>query len=249
MNMNSAGAIAFALIAASTVAFADEDESCGVVPLDEGARCWREDFNSYSNLVSKLKSPFAWRGSYLWRTGWQAYVGTEEPEKVGYNEGTTQYGSFNIWYDRERYAEAWSFGAYSSQQTNRIYGVVFSNATDRAITGFGFAFTARQYGARNALVDVLDCEWCVSPEVSILADDVWHRFARFESPVLHGDDAALPVERRYSGLLATKLPPGGLLKIRWVDSCPKTGSNAAMGIDDLSLSYALASGGFKVFVR
>jgi hypothetical protein len=128
------------------------------------------------------------------------------------------------------------------------WGIVFSNQTGAPITGvtvsyigeqwrkgvadalrFSFQITAGPFAGMDPSV-ALPSGWTAEPALDFVAPHLG------SPPILDGNDAANRVA--LTKTIAVTLPAGQFLALRWRDVDDPGSNDAALGIDDLTVSFA-----------
>ena len=199
---------------------------------------YTQDFNSLASSGSGI----AWADNST-ITGW--YV-----DETTYNtsSGATTAGalySFGNGSNSER-----ALGSLASAATSTVYfGVRIKNNACNPITSVNISYTGEQWRCANTNTQTLDFQYQL--DATAITGGTWTDFSALSftcqqtctSGALDGNNVSNRVA--ISGTMNVTINPGQELWLRWKDS-DDSGSDHALGIDDLSIAF---NGSTDCFVR
>jgi len=231
---------------ATPQALARADGAVSLAALDANSR---QDFEpAFDNLADITEKTTC--GGYVTNVCCFIQTNGESEEVINDNPGTTQYQGHYVWRGTNGVL---GIGTYTASKTTRSFGWVLYNDTGKTVRCEGIDVTYGQWGARNNQPDTLSVAWRLTPgAVDWASDDDWtaNDADAFVSPALSGDKASFPIfAPRSLALFPRRLPPRAKLAIRFTDRCPKSGSNAHLGIARLRVRLTTFFPGLSIFVR
>ena len=180
--------------------------------------------------------------------GWQAFCDIDPVDEISRNAGTTTTGGFYCWCPQ---GAPLGLGTYSSAKHTWCFGCIFTNDTAWTVRKMTLLARAGQWGAHNRLEDTLAFEYAVSSALATLVDGLtWTPVGApwFTTAYTNGQaDAELPYFGNVSVVhIPVSLAPGGKLGVRWRDTCPREGSNAALGGERFEVNGKIKFGFFII---
>ena len=163
------------------------------------------------------------------------------------NGGTTTTQGHYIWKD-DKSSNLTGFGTYTSSKGTRSFGFVFYNDTGTDLSMRDMAVTYGQFGAKNKETDKLSFAWCLATHLidpRLETEWIVSDSDSFVSPKTSNDVEGVvwPItESREIESLPPKIPSGNWFAIRWLDTCPTNGANAALGISAFQMHLVSAGG-------
>lgn len=222
------------------------DGSVSLAALDaDGRQDFEPDFGNLAGITAKTAC-----GGYVTNICCFILTDGEAEAYINDNQGTTKYQGHYVWSATNGVI---GFGTYTADKTTRSFGWILYNDTGKTVRCEGIDVTYGQWGARNTQPDALTAAWRLTTgTVDWSTDDGWtgNDADAFVSPAFSGDKADFPIlAPRSFASFPRRLPPRAKLALRFTDRCPKSGSNAHLGIARLRVRLTTFFPGLAVFVR
>lgn len=137
---------------------------------------------------------------------------------------------------------------------NTAWGILFRNSTSETISEISISYTGEQWRRAESNLDTLHFSYQISAlEINDLAPAAgavpaaWPPKTNlsFQSPLAPGSPpfftaSEVDNEENINGTIAVNVPTGHYLALRWYDE-DIAGNDAALGIDNLTVSFAAAA--------
>ena len=204
--------------------------------------------NVYEQNFDSLAAVTVTTGDKEWMNGttleyWQAYKGDAAVESFKYNGGTGNTGGLYALTTNQSHSVR-ALGAYSTKDNEFSFGIAFTNDTDKTITLASLVYLAQQWGFKNDTNQTLSVSAKVVDNLDWISayNEGWAVLATTESVVYGAADAHdTPVSTQVAVNPAEEIAiaPGQVLLLKWTIHSLKGGKPGMMGIDDLTVTFAV----------
>ena len=204
---------------------------------------YSQDFDS----LDALSSGASWYNGVT-LPFWQAYRDNAQVEKIYRTSGT---GTSQYLYilSTNTYERGCALGAYISAGSSYVWGMAFTNDTERPMELVGVSYMAGQWGFKNSASQTVSFSLLVTNRLVDVAceserwvsDEAWSFTSPFADEGAHQapqtGDVEMPI--RVEPSAGIRVPIGGVLILRWEFARPRnqSGKAAILAIDDVEVTF------------
>lgn len=211
---------------------------------------------TYSQNFDSLAAITATTGDKEWLNGttlpyWQAYDYASAVTSFKYNGGSINTGGlYALATNQNGFVR--SLGARSSSTSEFSWGISFTNDTDRTMTLATVAYAAQQWGFGNNTNQTLSVSAKVADGLDWISAyaDGWTELGSSQSRVYGSEDPHdTPVSAPVSLNPAISIAPGQVVSLKWTAQSLKKGTLSMMGIDDVTVMFAVQRSSKALVIR
>ncbi|MBP5510465.1 MAG: hypothetical protein J6Z49_06065 [Kiritimatiellae bacterium] len=215
--------------------------ACPLSSLAGTANTYSQSFDSLSAITATTGNKDLLNGTTI--LYWQFYKGSDAANSIKHNSGTGNTGGLYALAANLDLPER-ALGAYSTRNDEFSFGIAFTNDTDRTIVLSSIAYSAQQWGFNNTTNQTLSVSVKVVDGLDWISayGDGWMELNSTKSAVYgsgdtHDTPVSTPVMVDPQEEIA--IASGQVLMLKWTVHSLKSGTAGMMGIDDVSMTFAV----------